>query len=141
MKGLTISDLNKKGLKVLIFFTASIGCLHCKGTIHDIYNLQKELLKLNCIPVIAHQEDYESYDKFINSSDATKKFSEILHMERKSFVKYFKLQHFGILSETAAFLKRGISEMSRLKKLGLKNETKYFTKGLIKKKIFFKFST
>ena len=103
--------------------------MNCKGTIHDIYLLQEELLKLNCIPVIAHEENYETYDKFINSCEATKKFSEILHMERKYFVKHFKLQHFGRLSETAAWLKRGVSEMIRLSKLGLKNEPQYFTKG------------
>jgi len=112
-----------------LFFTSSIGCLNCKGTIHDIYVLQEELLKLNCIPVIAHEEDYKTYDNFINSCEATKKFSEILHVERKSFVKHFKLQHFGKISETAAFIKRGISEASRISKLGLKNESKYFTKG------------
>eukprot|EP01080_Neovahlkampfia_damariscottae_P002737 gene2737-4146_t len=126
-EGISIAELNM-GLKVLIFFTSSIGCMHCKGTIHDIYTLQEELLKLNCIPVIAHEEDYETYDKFINSCDTTKKFSEILHMERKSYVKHFKLQHFSKIGETVAFLKRGFLEASRLAKLGLKNEMKYFTK-------------
>ena len=46
--GITIADLNKKGYKVLLFFTSHIGCMNCKGTIHDIYSLQGEFLKMNC---------------------------------------------------------------------------------------------
>jgi hypothetical protein len=120
--------LNKKGVKVLLFFTSSIGCLNCRGTIHDIFELQEQLLKLNCVPVIAHEEGYEKYEKFINSSEETKKFKDLLHLERKSVSKHFKLKNFNKLSETAAFIKRGLSEMKRLKGLGLKNEPSYFTK-------------
>ena len=118
----------------MLFFTASVGCIHCRGTIHDIYDLKDELLKLNCIPVIAHEENYETYDKFLNTSDVHKKFSSILHIERKSFVKYFKLQHFEIFSETYNFLMRGLTEISRISKLGYNNEMEYYVQG---KEIFF----
>eukprot|EP01080_Neovahlkampfia_damariscottae_P008720 gene8720-668_t len=65
--GVTISDLNAKGYKVLMFFTSHIGCMNCKGTMYDIYMLQAEFLKMNCIPVIVHEESYETYYKFLNS--------------------------------------------------------------------------
>eukprot|EP01080_Neovahlkampfia_damariscottae_P002736 gene2736-4145_t len=128
-QGITVSEINKQGLKVLIFFTASVGCIHCRGTIHDIYDLKDELLKMNCVPLIAHEEDYKTYDKFLNSSEITKKFSSMLHIERKSFVKYFKLQHFEIFSETYNFLMRGLSEISRISKLGYTNEMEYYVPG------------
>eukprot|EP01080_Neovahlkampfia_damariscottae_P013072 gene13072-8279_t len=65
--GVTISDLNAKGYKVLLFFTSHVGCMNCKGTMYDIYMLQAEFLKMNCIPVIVHEESYETYYKFLNS--------------------------------------------------------------------------
>jgi hypothetical protein len=118
----------------LLFFTSSIGCIHCKGTIHDIFSLKDQLLKLNCIPVICHEEDYETYDKFLNTNETTKKFSSMLHLERKEVKKHFELRHFSKLVETLEFLKKGWQEVIRLSKLNLKNELSYFTKG----KRFFK---
>eukprot|EP01080_Neovahlkampfia_damariscottae_P002738 gene2738-4147_t len=127
--GIALGDISKS-MRVLLFFTSSVGCMFCKGTMNDIYSLQEELLKLNCIPVIAHEEDNKTYEKCLNSHKTTQKFLSILHMERKPFVEYFKLQHFGRLSETAAWLKRGIIEASRLAKLGMKNEPSYFKNGI-----------
>eukprot|EP01080_Neovahlkampfia_damariscottae_P002739 gene2739-4148_t len=127
-EGISIAELSKTH-KVLLFFTSSLGCIFCKGTINDIYELQDELLKLNCIPIIAHEEDYKTYDKFLNSCQANNKFSEIIHIERKPFVKKFQLKHFGMMAETGALIKRGLTEMSRLSKLGLKLEPyTYFMK-------------
>ena len=127
--GITIADLNKKGYKVLLFFTSHIGCMNCKGTIHDIYSLQGEFLKMNCIPVIAHEEDYETYDTFINSSPQTKIFSDILHMERKQFGKRFHLKGSTIIEEAISVLRKGYAEAYRLMKMGYKNELTYLPKG------------
>ena len=130
-KGVTISELNQKGFKVLLFFASHVGCINCKGTMYDIHLIQEDLLKMNCIPVIVHEESYEVYDEFLNSSEETKIFSNILHMERKSFVNRFKIEESSLLTHAINFFKKGYTESIRSAKLGYKNELTYLPKGLI----------
>jgi len=127
--GVSIADLNNNGYKVLLFFTSHIGCMNCKGTLYDIHTLQDEFLKMNCIPVIAHEENYETYEKFINSSPQTKIFGNLLHMERRSFGDRFKLKDSTVMLEAYSLLRKGYQEAYRLMKLGYKNELTFLPKG------------
>ena len=126
--GKSISEINKQGYQVLLFFPSYIGSINCKGTLYDIIEFQEEMLKMNCIPIVAHGEDNLTYEKYINSSINTQIFSSILHMERKSFVKHFKLQHSNLVYETYWVMKKGISESQRLNKLGYKTDLSSLTK-------------
>ncbi len=62
-QGPTISELNKKGFKVVLYFMRALGCVHCmvnflftKGTLEDIYTLYPQLIKLNTYPIIVYKE-------------------------------------------------------------------------------------
>ena len=96
----------------------------------DIYNIKDQLLILNTIPVIVHGESDELYHKFISTNEKTQRFGELHHLDRKDFVKSFKLGHHPInLSEVAISLGNGIKELMRLKKLGYFLDKTYMTKG------------
>jgi hypothetical protein len=117
---ITISELNNQGWKVLLFFSSAVGCIHCQGTMEDIYEISNELLKLNTIPVIVHEESIENYNKFINSNSSTKKYSIFMHLNRFEFVHHFKLTKEHTLSKIWSYAQSGFPEFNRLKKIGLK---------------------
>jgi hypothetical protein len=96
----------------------------------DIYNIKDQLLILNTIPVILHDEDNETYATYINTNERTKKFSEFQHLERKGFSEHFKLGHMEKNFSTLIYtIGNGLVEMLRMSKLGYKYEKKYFSKG------------
>jgi hypothetical protein len=130
-QGITISELNEKGFKVLLFFTSSLGCIFCQGTLDDILGLKDQLLLMNTIPVIVHDEDNETYEKFINTNEKTKEFGQLHHLERNGIVKHFKLEQMDITLVNVIYsIGNGLVELFRLKKLGYFLDKSYFTKGL-----------
>jgi hypothetical protein len=109
----------------------SVGCPFCQGTMLDIYNIKDQLLILNTIPVILHDEDNETYATYINTNENTKKFEEFQHLERKGFTEHFKLEHMEKNFSTFIYMiGNGLKEMLRMKNLGYNYEKKYFSKGL-----------
>ena len=95
----------------------------------DIYALKDQLLCLNTVPVICHEESNEKYEKYINTNSTTKKFAELYHLERASFETHFKLKRFKkSLGEVVSML-GGSNEFFRIKKLGYILDKSYFTKS------------
>eukprot|EP01080_Neovahlkampfia_damariscottae_P011202 gene11202-4022_t len=126
--GISVQDLNDKGLKVLLFFTPTLGCVYVQGILTDIHDIKEQLLKLNTVPIIVHEETSETVEKMLNFSKATEKFKDLLFMEKKEFKTAFKTK---ILSpeESSLCLKDecGMKEMKRLTDLGIENLTQLCT--------------
>lgn len=132
-EGLSISQMNDMGVKVILFFSSSLACPYCQGTIDDIYELKTELGKLNIVPVICHEESNEVWQEFIELGEKNKRFSELLHLERTPFNKHFKLDS-TIGSFIIETLGVGIEELKRLKKKGIKGKFSWWneeTKNLL----------
>jgi hypothetical protein len=119
--GESISELNQKGWKVLLFFSAAVGCPHCQGTMEDVYALHDQLLKLNTIPVICHGESNEKYGEFIQTNERTKKYEIFKHLDRNDFVEDFKLEKENPFVQMLSYAKSGLSELRRLSGLGVKS--------------------
>jgi hypothetical protein len=128
--GTSVADYNKKGFKVLLFFTSYLGCTACQGTLHDIVDLKKQLLLLNVIPIIVHNESQEVYEKWSQENEKTKEFSkELLHLQRTKEIKnHFKLRKSHWLKMAAFDFPTNpqfITELKRLASLGIGTFTKY----------------
>lgn len=132
-EGLSISQMNDMGVKVILFFSTSLACPYCQGTIDDIYELKMELAKLNIVPIVCHEETDETWEEFVDLSSANKKFGELLHLNRTKWNKNFKLESSvgSLIMET---LGAGLQELKRLKSNGIKGKLSWFkdeTKNLL----------
>jgi hypothetical protein len=131
-EGYSVSDYNKKGFKVLLFFVSFIGCANCQGTLDDIVDLTEQLFLLNVIPIVVHNEDEETFQEWANESEQTQNISKkILHFQRtKEIKKYFKLNSVSTvkyLTDSVGNL-AAAAEVNRLALRGLKLVRKFMTK-------------
>jgi hypothetical protein len=128
--GTSVAEYNKKGFKVLLFFTSYLGCTACQGTLHDIVDLKNQLLLLNVIPIIVHNESQDIYEKWSQENEKTKEFSkELLHLQRTKEIKnHFKLRKSHWLKMATFDFPTNpqfITELKRLASLGIGTFTKY----------------
>jgi hypothetical protein len=120
-KGISIAELNNQGLKVLLFFSTTLGCLFVQGIMHDILQIKDQLLKLNTIPVIVHNETIEEVEKILELNENTKKLKDLLFIEKKEFRKDFKVPSITI-DKDSMMCKNDechFKEKQRLQELGL----------------------
>lgn len=125
-EGLSISQMNDQGVRVILFFSSSLACPYCQGTIDDIYELKNELAKLNVVPVVCHAETNQVWNEFVQLTDNNRKFEELLHLERTKWNKYFKLES-SVSSLILETLGSGIQELKRLKANGIKGKLSWFS--------------
>eukprot|EP01080_Neovahlkampfia_damariscottae_P007434 gene7434-11757_t len=134
--GTSVAEYNRQGYKVLLFFMSYLGCHFCQGTLDDIVDLQEQLLLLNVIPIVVHNENQKTFDEWAQESERTQLISkQILHLQRtKEIKKYFKMRSVSVLSlltveafATSANQNAGL-EAKRLTGRGLKGLVKFVTK-------------
>eukprot|EP01080_Neovahlkampfia_damariscottae_P001881 gene1881-1022_t len=132
-EGVSISELNKQGMKVLLFFTSHIGCIFCQGTLNDIYHLKDQLMLLNVIPVICHHEDNATYEQFLNETPSKQRFKTFAHLERKKWNEYFKMESVKDLDLTfdIAMKNGGDKETERIMKEDLKLQYEVLTEETV----------
>jgi hypothetical protein len=119
-KGISIAELNHQGLKVLLFFSTTLGCIFVQGIMHDILEIKEQLLKLNTIPVIVHNETSEDVEKILELNENTKKLKDLLFIEKKEFRKDFKIPTINLEKDsmTCKYDECHDKEKQRLKELG-----------------------
>eukprot|EP01080_Neovahlkampfia_damariscottae_P001332 gene1332-11414_t len=121
--GTSVSQYNQKGFKVLLFFSSFLGCPYCQGTLDDIVDLQDQLLLLNVIPIVVHNENQKTYDEWLQQTEKTKKLSnKLLYLQTTQEIKRsFRMRSTSVLEIQQLPLKRIGSR-------GLKAMAKFITK-------------
>lgn len=105
-QGVSISDLNRSGLKVVLFFMRHFACAYCLANIDEIYNLHDSLLKNSCIPVLVHMETEESIAEYYSTTERKKEFLSMHRMRQTDeIMKYFGINQQSILAGVASALK------------------------------------
>lgn len=94
-QGPTISDLCKKGYKVVLFFMKAVSCPFCAATIEDVYALYETFYKLNTLIVVCYQEEPEVFQKFVTENS---KFESLYRLYSPPFQEDFQLDHFSIFN-------------------------------------------
>jgi peroxiredoxin len=83
-QGVTISEINEKGGKVLLYFLRALGCAYCMGALEDLYNLYPELLKMNTYIVIVYKEKKKVFDEYMKN-ERTQRYLYHFFYEKKIF--------------------------------------------------------
>lgn len=94
-QGPSVSDFNKQGYKVVLFFMKSVSCQFCSGTLDDIYALYETLLKLNTVVVVCYQESFKDYQAFLSEKP---KFASLYSLPQAPFKHHFNLRNFGFFN-------------------------------------------
>jgi hypothetical protein len=120
----SVKRLNQEGRRVLLFFMRYLGCVYTQGLIHDIYQTEKELLKLNIIPVMIFQEEEIILKYYFEEKP---KYNHLHYMcdDKNRFRKIFEV---NLVDSSNTIHSSSISEIIRLKNEGISQIKKYTPK-------------
>eukprot|EP01080_Neovahlkampfia_damariscottae_P003443 gene3443-6092_t len=116
----SISKYNKEGQLVLLFFMRYLGCIHTQGLINDIFETEKELLKLN-IPVLCFQENETIILEYFKEK---KKSLNFICDEKLRFRNSFNKLNKNEIKKNSN-INESIIEILRLKNEGITQIKKY----------------